>query len=69
MTSNLLLSQMEDVLCLFIYSVMPGELLPTDFVLEPSHPAFPSNRVEASLGFSHPQIGPAPSGPGFEEIG
>ncbi len=41
-TSNLLLSQMEDILCLFISSVMPGELLPTDFVLEPSHPAFPA---------------------------
>ncbi len=39
-TSDLLLSQMEDVLCLFISSVMPGELLLTDFVLEPSHPAF-----------------------------
>ena len=41
-TSNLLLPQMEDVLCLFVSSLMPGELLPTDFVLEPSHPAFPA---------------------------
>lgn len=41
-TSNLLLSQMEDVLCLFISSVIPGELLSTDFVLEPSHLAFPA---------------------------
>ncbi len=41
-TSNLLLPQMEDVLCLFVSSVMPGELLPTDFVLEPGHPAFPA---------------------------
>ena len=41
-TSNLLLPQMEDVLCLFVSSVMPGELLPTDFVLEPSHPTFPA---------------------------
>ena len=41
-TSNLLLSQMEDVLCLFISSVLPGELLPTDFVLEPTHPDFPA---------------------------
>ena len=41
-TSNLLLPRVEDVLCLFISSVIPGALLPTDFVLEPSHPAFPA---------------------------
>ena len=41
-TSNLLLPQIEDVLCLFVSSVIPGELLATDFVFEPSHPAFPA---------------------------
>ena len=28
------------MLCLFISSAMPGEILPTDFVLEPGHPSF-----------------------------
>ena len=41
-TSNLLIPQTEDVRCLFISSVIPGELLPTDFDLEPGHPAFPA---------------------------
>ena len=31
---------MDDVLCLFISSSIPAELLPTDLVLETSHPAF-----------------------------
>jgi hypothetical protein len=28
------------VLCLFISSAMPEELLPTDFMLEPGHASF-----------------------------
>ena len=35
-----LLPRLEDVLCLFISSAMPDDLLPTDFVLEPGHPSF-----------------------------
>ena len=45
-TSNLLLPHIEDVLCLFVSSLMPGGLLPTDFVLEPSHPAFPTTGLK-----------------------
>ena len=40
-TPDQLLPRVEDVLCLFISSAMPDDLLPTDFVLEPGHPSFP----------------------------
>ena len=40
LTPDYLLSRLEDVLCLFISSAMPEELLPTDFVLEPGHVSF-----------------------------
>ena len=40
LTPDKFLSRMDDVLCLFISSSMPGELLPTDFVLEEKHPSF-----------------------------
>jgi len=40
LTPDHLLPRLEAVLCLFISSVMPAELLPTDFVLEPGHPSF-----------------------------
>ena len=40
LTPDHLLSRLEDVLCLFISSAMPEELLPTDFVLEPGHVSF-----------------------------
>jgi mRNA interferase MazF len=39
-TPDHLLPRLEDVLCLFISSAMPDDLLPTDFVLEPRHPSF-----------------------------
>ncbi|NJK60653.1 MAG: type II toxin-antitoxin system PemK/MazF family toxin [Oscillatoriales cyanobacterium SM2_1_8] len=42
LTPNLLLPQLEDVLCLFISSVVPDDFLPTDFVLLPEHPSFPA---------------------------
>lgn len=41
LTPDRLLLRMDDVLCLFITAVMPDDLLPTDFVLEPGHPSFP----------------------------
>ena len=41
LTPDQLLLRMDDVLCLFISAVMPDDLLPTDFVLEPGHPSFP----------------------------
>jgi mRNA interferase MazF len=40
LTPDYLLPRLEDVLCLFISSVMPEDLLPTDFVLELGHPSF-----------------------------
>jgi mRNA interferase MazF len=39
-TPDHLLSRLEDVLCLFISTAIPEELLPTDFVLEPGHVSF-----------------------------
>ncbi len=40
LTPDHLLPRLEDVLCLFISSTMPEDLLPTDLVLEPVHPSF-----------------------------
>jgi mRNA interferase MazF len=40
LTPDPLLARMEDILCLFISSVMPEEILPTDFILEAGHPSF-----------------------------
>ena len=40
LTPDHLLPRLEDVLCLFSSSVMPEELLPTDFVLELGHASF-----------------------------
>jgi mRNA interferase MazF len=40
LTPDHLLPCLEDLLCLFISSVMPAELLPTDFILEPEHASF-----------------------------
>ena len=40
LTPDHLLPRLDDVLCLFISSVIPEELLPTDFVLNLEHPAF-----------------------------
>ena len=41
-TPDQFLSRLDDVLCLFISSVVPekNELLPTDFILESEHPSF-----------------------------
>jgi mRNA interferase MazF len=40
LTPDHLLPRLEDVLCLFISSAMPEEILSTDFVLNPEHPSF-----------------------------
>lgn len=40
----------DDVLLLFISSVIPADPLPSDFVLAPEHPAF------ASTGLKYPSI-------------
>lgn len=46
LTPDQLIPRLEDVLCLFISSVVPGELLPTDFVLEIAHPSFPQTGLK-----------------------
>ena len=51
-TPDPLLSRLADVLCLFISSAMPDDLLPTDFVLEPRHPSFPTTGLKRSSVFS-----------------
>ena len=40
LTPDHLLPRLEDVLCLFISSAMPEDLLPTDFILAPEHASF-----------------------------
>jgi mRNA interferase MazF len=40
LTPDKLLEKLDDVLCLFISSSIPKDLLPTDFVLEVTHPSF-----------------------------
>ena len=45
-TPDHLLPRLGDVLCLFISSAMPDDLLPTDFVLESRHPAFPTTGLK-----------------------
>jgi len=40
LTPDHLLPRLDDVLCLFISSAMPAEILPTDFVLEHGHSSF-----------------------------
>jgi len=49
-TPDHLLPRLEDVLCLFISSAMPDDLLPTDFVLEPRHPSFPTTGLKRRSG-------------------
>ena len=45
-TPDHLLPRLDDVLCLFVSSAMPADLLPTDFVLEPGHPSFPTTGLK-----------------------
>lgn len=40
LTPEQLITKSDDVLCLFISSTVPEELLPSDFVLEPENPSF-----------------------------
>ena len=46
LTPNHFLPLLDDVLCLFISSAMPENLLPTDFVLAPAHPSFPKTGLK-----------------------
>ena len=40
LTPDELLRRLDDALCLFISSSIPADLLPSDFILEPTHPSF-----------------------------
>ena len=46
LTPDHLLPRLDDVLCLFISSAMPDDLLPTDFVLESGHLSFPKTGLK-----------------------
>jgi mRNA interferase MazF len=46
LTPDHLMRKLDDVLCLFISSSLPTELLSTDFVLEPNHPSFPKTGLK-----------------------
>lgn len=46
LTPDSLLPHLDDVLCLFISSVIPEEFLPTDYLLTPEHPAFASTGLK-----------------------
>ena len=46
LTPDHLLSRLDDVLCLFISSAIAQELLPTDFVLDLEHRAFPQTGLK-----------------------
>ena len=50
LTPDELIRKLDDVLCLFISSSIPTELLPTDFVLEARHPSF------ARTGLKDPSV-------------
>ncbi|MGB0387226.1 MAG: type II toxin-antitoxin system PemK/MazF family toxin [Ardenticatenaceae bacterium] len=48
LTPNSLLPQLDDVLCLFISSSIPRDLLLTDFILVPTHPSFKKTGLKYS---------------------
>ena len=47
LTPDSLLPRLEDVLCLFVSSTVPDDLLPTDVVLEPADPSFPATGLKS----------------------
>ena len=46
LTPDQWLPRLDDVLCLFISSAMPDDLLPTDLVLDPVYPSFSSTGLK-----------------------
>ena len=50
-TPNSLIPRLEDVLCLFVSSSIPDELLQTDLVIEPENPEFPALGLRSRLVF------------------
>lgn len=46
LTPNSILPRIDDVLCLFVSSVVPDDLLPSDFVLEKNHSSFTSTGLK-----------------------
>lgn len=50
LTPDILLHKLDDILCLFISSVIPVNLLPTDLLLDISNPYF------AKTGLKYPSV-------------
>jgi mRNA interferase MazF len=46
LTPDSLIAVLDDVLCLFVSSVIPKKLLPTDLVIESSHLSFPGTGLK-----------------------
>jgi mRNA interferase MazF len=46
LTPEPFLSRADDILLLFISSVIPADPLPSDFVLSPQHPSFPGTGLK-----------------------
>jgi len=46
LTPDFLLPRLDDVLCLFISSSIPEDLLPTDLVLDAEHSSFPKTGLK-----------------------
>jgi len=51
LTPDHLLSQMNDVLCLFISTVIPLDLLPTDLIVRKNHSHFPQTGLNFDSTF------------------
>lgn len=51
LTPDELLPRLDDVLCLFVSSSVPTELLPTDFVVEAEHASFGKTGLKKRLVF------------------
>ncbi len=51
LTPDALISRIDDLLCLFISSSMPTDLLPSDFVLSASHASFAKTGLKYRSAF------------------
>jgi mRNA-degrading endonuclease toxin of MazEF toxin-antitoxin module len=51
LTPDSLLPRIEDVLCFFVSSASPSDHLPTDFLLDPTHPSFATTGLQSRSVF------------------
>jgi mRNA interferase MazF len=51
LTPDHLLSQMNDVLCLFMSTIIPHDLLPSDLIVRKNHPHFPQTGLHFDSTF------------------